>query len=146
MITSAMTLVWFLTAHILEYTSVNTCRFDAPHLWWLTFGILCILYLMILEIFLLGLLVFILGPVIFVSVLSNPYKLYDTIIVFSYSGISSSFVWVDTRCRIRTTFDLISANSLRLLSIRFHSFCTFRRHPKKMMRRIIWMQNHRLHL
>ncbi|KAF7792397.1 hypothetical protein EIP86_003434 [Pleurotus ostreatoroseus] len=65
MITSAMTLVWFLTAHILEYTSVNTCRFDAPHLWWLTFGILCILYLMILEIFLLGLLVFILGPVIF---------------------------------------------------------------------------------
>ncbi|KAJ3538011.1 hypothetical protein NM688_g6581 [Phlebia brevispora] len=65
MLTSALTLVWFLTAHILEYTSVNSCRFEAPHLWWLTFGILCILYVMILEIFLLGLLVFILGPVIF---------------------------------------------------------------------------------
>lgn len=67
MLTSALTLVWFLTAHILEYTSVNTCRFAAPHLWWLTFGILCILYFMIVEIFLLGLLVFILGPVLFVS-------------------------------------------------------------------------------
>ncbi|KAL4255009.1 hypothetical protein ABKN59_003933 [Abortiporus biennis] len=65
LITSVLSLVWFLTAHILEYTSVNTCRHSAPHLWWLTFGILCILYLMILEIFLLGLLVFILGPVIF---------------------------------------------------------------------------------
>ena len=66
-LTSALSLVWFLTAHILEYTSVNTCRHAAPHLWWLTFGILCILYFMILEIFLLGLLVFILGPVLFVS-------------------------------------------------------------------------------
>ncbi|KAI0358484.1 hypothetical protein OH77DRAFT_1420876 [Trametes cingulata] len=65
MLTSAISLVWFLAAHVLEYTSVNTCRFSAPHLWWLTFGIMCILYLMILEIFLLGLLVFILGPVLY---------------------------------------------------------------------------------
>lgn len=61
-----MSLVWFLTAHVLEYTSVNTCRHSSPHLWWLTFGILCTLYLMILEIFILGLLVFILGPVLYV--------------------------------------------------------------------------------
>ena len=67
-LTSALSLVWFLTAHILEYTSVNTCRKAAPHLWWLTFGILCILYFMILEIFLLGLLVFILGPVLLVRI------------------------------------------------------------------------------
>lgn len=60
-----MSLAWFLTAHILEYTSVNSCRYSSPHLWWLTFGILCILYLMILEIFLLGLLVFVFGPVIY---------------------------------------------------------------------------------
>jgi len=60
-----MSLAWFLTAHILEYTSVNDCRFTSPHLWWLTFGILCILYVMILEIFLLGLLVFVFGPVIY---------------------------------------------------------------------------------
>ncbi|CDO72536.1 hypothetical protein BN946_scf184983.g19, partial [Trametes cinnabarina] len=62
---SFISLAWFLTAHVLAYTSVNTCRFAAPHLWWLTFGILCILYLMILEIFLLGLLVFVLGPVLY---------------------------------------------------------------------------------
>ncbi|RDX55154.1 hypothetical protein OH76DRAFT_1340132, partial [Lentinus brumalis] len=63
--TSFIGLAWFLAAHVLEYTSVNTCRTAAPHVWWLTFGILCTLYLMILEIFLLGLLVFILGPVLF---------------------------------------------------------------------------------
>ncbi|KAI0374002.1 hypothetical protein BV20DRAFT_988186 [Pilatotrama ljubarskyi] len=65
LLTSAISLVWFLAAHVLAYTSVNTCRLSAPHLWWLTFGIMCILYLMILEIFLLGLLVFILGPVLY---------------------------------------------------------------------------------
>ncbi|KZT08319.1 uncharacterized protein LAESUDRAFT_61526 [Laetiporus sulphureus 93-53] len=58
-------LAWFLTAHILEYTSIDTCRYSSPHLWWLTFGILCILYVMIMEIFLLGLLVFVFGPVIY---------------------------------------------------------------------------------
>ncbi|PCH43757.1 hypothetical protein WOLCODRAFT_104118 [Wolfiporia cocos MD-104 SS10] len=61
-----MSLAWFLTAHILEYTSINDCRHSSPHLWWLTFGILCILYIMIMEIFLLGLLVFVFGPVIYV--------------------------------------------------------------------------------
>ncbi|KAK7687079.1 hypothetical protein QCA50_009579 [Cerrena zonata] len=66
-LTSLMSLVWFLTAHVLEYTSVNTCRHSSPHLWWLTFGILCTLYLMILEIFILGLLVFILGPVLYLT-------------------------------------------------------------------------------
>ncbi|RPD68633.1 hypothetical protein L226DRAFT_495504 [Lentinus tigrinus ALCF2SS1-7] len=63
--TSFITLAWFLTAHVLEYTSVNSCRLAAPHIWWLTFGLLCTLYLMILEIFLLGLLVFILGPFLY---------------------------------------------------------------------------------
>ncbi|KAI0823678.1 hypothetical protein BC628DRAFT_1324439 [Trametes gibbosa] len=63
--TTLISLVWFLVAHILAYTSVNTCRFTSPHIWWLTFGIICILYVMVLEIFLLGLLVFILGPVLY---------------------------------------------------------------------------------
>lgn len=60
-------MVWFLAAHIFVYSSVNTCRHSSPHLWWLSFGILCILYLMLLEIFLLGLLIFILGPILYVS-------------------------------------------------------------------------------
>ncbi|TFK75437.1 hypothetical protein BDN72DRAFT_757762 [Pluteus cervinus] len=64
-LSSLMTLSWFLTAHILEYTSVHTCRFAAPHLWWLIFGILCIMYLMVLEVLLLGFVVFIIAPILF---------------------------------------------------------------------------------
>ena len=60
-------MTWFLTAHILVYTSLDTCRVTSPHLWWLTFGILCILYVMILEVFLIAVIVFIIGPVIYVS-------------------------------------------------------------------------------
>lgn len=62
-----MTLSWFLTAHILEYTSIQTCRVTSPHLWWLIFGILCIMYLMVLEVVLLGLLVLVIAPILFVS-------------------------------------------------------------------------------
>jgi len=42
---SLLTLTWFITAHILEYTSVYTCRRSSPHLWWLTFGILSVMYI-----------------------------------------------------------------------------------------------------
>ncbi|KAI0645735.1 hypothetical protein C8Q79DRAFT_1001261 [Trametes meyenii] len=65
--TTFLTLAWFLTAHVLAYTSVNTCRLSSPHLWWLTFGIMSILYVMMLEIFLLGLLVFVVGPFIYLA-------------------------------------------------------------------------------
>ncbi|KAF9268875.1 hypothetical protein L218DRAFT_984200 [Marasmius fiardii PR-910] len=61
---SLYSLSWFLTAHILVYTSVNTCRWSSPHLWWLVFSILCITYLMILEVVVLGLVIFIIGPFI----------------------------------------------------------------------------------
>lgn len=61
------TLTWFLTAHILEYTSVNTCRLSAPLVWWLTFGILCTMYLLVLEVVLFGFLVFMVLPFIMVS-------------------------------------------------------------------------------
>ncbi|KAJ7579264.1 hypothetical protein C8J56DRAFT_340856 [Mycena floridula] len=62
---SLFSLSWFLTAHILEYTSINTCRHSSPHLWWLVFGILCITYLMVLEVIILGFIVFIIAPIIF---------------------------------------------------------------------------------
>ncbi|KAG7098543.1 hypothetical protein E1B28_000479 [Marasmius oreades] len=61
---SLYSLSWFLTAHILVYTSVNSCRWSSPHLWWLVFSILCITYLMILEVVVLGLVIFIIGPFI----------------------------------------------------------------------------------
>ncbi|KAJ2922722.1 hypothetical protein H1R20_g14362, partial [Candolleomyces eurysporus] len=63
---SLLTLSWFLTAHILQYTSLNTCRHTSPHLWWLTFGILCIMYVMVLEVLLLGFIVLVLAPILFV--------------------------------------------------------------------------------
>lgn len=63
---SLFSLTWFLTAHILIYTSLKTCRFSSPHIWWLVFGILCITYLMILEVILLSLVVFVFAPGTFI--------------------------------------------------------------------------------
>ncbi|KIJ67893.1 hypothetical protein HYDPIDRAFT_126363 [Hydnomerulius pinastri MD-312] len=61
---SMLTLTWFLTAHILEYTSVDTCRLSAPLVWWLTFAILCTMYFLVLEVVLFGFLVFMILPFI----------------------------------------------------------------------------------
>lgn len=66
LLSSLLTLSWFLTAHILEYTSLNTCRHTSPHLWWLIFGILCIMYVMVLEVLLLGFIILVLAPIVFV--------------------------------------------------------------------------------
>ncbi|KAL4263083.1 RING-type domain-containing protein [Pleurotus pulmonarius] len=65
LLSSLLTLSWFLTAHILEYTSINTCRFSSPHLWWLVFGILCLMYIMVLEVVLIGFVVFVIAPILF---------------------------------------------------------------------------------
>ena len=100
-------LVWFLMAHILEYAPVDSCRFSSPHLWWLTFGILCILYLMVLEIFLLGLLVFILGPVIYVRLIypfstistKGPSADIHSFNIYSWRTASSYFVLVAIPCK-----------------------------------------------
>ncbi|TFY59599.1 hypothetical protein EVG20_g7725 [Dentipellis fragilis] len=62
---SIFTIVWFILAHVFEYTSTDTCRFSAPHIWWLTFALLCILYVGIVEVIVLALVVFIIGPIIF---------------------------------------------------------------------------------
>ncbi|KAJ3746947.1 hypothetical protein EV360DRAFT_97791 [Lentinula raphanica] len=57
-------LTWFLTAHILIYTSINTCRHSSPHIWWLAFGILCQSYILVVEVILLGIIIFIFAPVV----------------------------------------------------------------------------------
>ena len=67
LLSSLLTLSWFLTAHILEYTSINTCRHSSPHIWWLTFGILCLMYLSVLEVILLSFVVFVVAPILFVG-------------------------------------------------------------------------------
>ena len=64
LLSSMLTLTWFLTAHILEYTSIESCRLSSPLVWWLTFGILCTMYIVVLEVILFGLLVFMILPFI----------------------------------------------------------------------------------
>ncbi|KAG1878114.1 hypothetical protein DFJ58DRAFT_754054 [Suillus subalutaceus] len=64
LLSSMLTLTWFLTAHILEYTSVNSCRLASPLVWWLTFGILCTMYFLVLEVLVFGFLVFMVLPFI----------------------------------------------------------------------------------
>ena len=74
-----MTLTWFLTTHILEYSSINTCRPTSPHLWWLVFGILCTMYLMLLEVVILGFVVLVLAPILFVS--SRVFEIYYAMLI-----------------------------------------------------------------
>ncbi|KAI9442227.1 hypothetical protein H4582DRAFT_2109891 [Lactarius indigo] len=62
---STFTLVWFVLSQIFVYSSTNTCRHSSPHLWWLTFGVLSVMYLMILEVVLVAILVFVVGPILF---------------------------------------------------------------------------------
>lgn len=64
---SLINVAWFLTANILLFSSLDTCRFAAPHLWWLIFSLLCLLYLIILEIVLIGIIFFLIWPIFFVS-------------------------------------------------------------------------------
>ncbi|KAG1737630.1 hypothetical protein EDB19DRAFT_1717002 [Suillus lakei] len=64
LLSSMLTLTWFLTAHILEYTSVDSCRLSSPLVWWLTFGVLCTMYFLVLEVLVFGFLVFMVLPFI----------------------------------------------------------------------------------
>ena len=65
---STFTLVWFVLAQIFLYSSASTCRRSSPHLWWLTFGLLGVMYLMILEVVFVAILVFVVGPILFVCI------------------------------------------------------------------------------
>lgn len=61
---SIISTCWFIVAHILVYTTIESCRFSAPHIWWLTFGIICIGYLVILELIVVIFVVFVLTPIL----------------------------------------------------------------------------------
>lgn len=63
---STFTLVWFVLVQILLYSSASVCRRASPHLWWLTFGVLSVMYVMILEVVVVAILVFVVGPILFV--------------------------------------------------------------------------------
>ncbi|KAF8530386.1 hypothetical protein BU17DRAFT_36193 [Hysterangium stoloniferum] len=65
---SLLSAVWFIVAHVLLYSSANSCRVSSPHLWWLTFGIIGIGYLVILEVVFVVVLVFFIGPLLFLII------------------------------------------------------------------------------
>lgn len=66
-ILSLLSLVWFIASHILVYTSIKTCRYSSPHLWWLAFGIMSIAYLLIAEVLLVVFFLFFFVPLLLVS-------------------------------------------------------------------------------
>ncbi|CAE6413527.1 unnamed protein product [Rhizoctonia solani] len=61
-------LVWFVTANILLYGSLTTCRYTSPYIWWLTFALLCLGYLVVAEMILVALVVFVIGPLVYVTI------------------------------------------------------------------------------
>ncbi|KZV88057.1 hypothetical protein EXIGLDRAFT_185067 [Exidia glandulosa HHB12029] len=66
--TSFFSLAWFIVAHVFLYTSVETCRIKAPHLWWANFAIVCLMYIVVLEVLIVGAVIFILVPLVFLVV------------------------------------------------------------------------------
>ncbi|CAE6522171.1 unnamed protein product [Rhizoctonia solani] len=61
-------LVWFVTANILLYGSIASCRYTSPYIWWLTFSLLCLGYLVVAEMVLVALVVFVIGPLVYVTI------------------------------------------------------------------------------
>jgi hypothetical protein len=80
---STFTLVWFVLVQILLYSSTDTCRQSSPHLWWLTFGVLSVMYVMILEVVLVAILVFVVGPILFVRLITD----FLLVLADSYAAI-----------------------------------------------------------
>ncbi|KAG9103291.1 hypothetical protein FRC06_011483 [Ceratobasidium sp. 370] len=61
-------LIWFITANILLYGSLGTCRYTSPYIWWLTFGLICLGYIVIAEMLAVALVVFVLGPLVYLTI------------------------------------------------------------------------------
>ncbi|KAG8791537.1 hypothetical protein FRC12_008909 [Ceratobasidium sp. 428] len=61
-------LIWFVTANILLYGSLETCRYTSPYIWWLTFGLVCLGYIVVAEMLAMALVVFVLGPLLYVTI------------------------------------------------------------------------------
>ncbi|QRV96431.1 hypothetical protein RhiJN_24449 [Ceratobasidium sp. AG-Ba] len=61
-------LVWFVTANILLYGSLDTCRYTSPYVWWLTFGLVCLGYIVVAEMLAVAIVVFVLGPLVYLTI------------------------------------------------------------------------------
>jgi hypothetical protein len=124
---STFTLVWFVLVQILLYSSANSCRRSSPHLWWLTFGVLSVMYIMILEVVVVAILVFVVGPILFVGP-NNP-RIWMRLTLHSYFGASSYYVSGGILPKTHTTSHPISGKSRGLSSINFLWCSTFPHHP-----------------
>lgn len=66
-VTSLLAITHFLITNVLVFSSTKSCRVSSPHLWWSTFSMLCLTYIIILEVLIIGFTIFIIMPIIFVS-------------------------------------------------------------------------------
>jgi hypothetical protein len=125
---STFTLVWFVLVQILLYSSANTCRRASPHLWWLTFGVLSVMYVMILEVVVVAILVFVVGPILFVRYNCALSLGLLRLTSHSYSGASSYSVSADIHHKTHIISHLTSGKSHEPLLISSHWYSTSRRH------------------
>ncbi|KAF8332064.1 uncharacterized protein EI90DRAFT_3123139 [Cantharellus anzutake] len=65
--TTILVMVHFSMTNYFLLSSTRTCRKSSPHLWWLTFAILALTYLIILELLMICFTVFILMPLVFIA-------------------------------------------------------------------------------
>lgn len=63
----ALTFVWFFSAQLLVFQSLNSCRFSAPHLWWLTLSIICLAYCILSMLILFALFVLVVVPILLLA-------------------------------------------------------------------------------
>ncbi|KAF8305958.1 hypothetical protein DL93DRAFT_2172321 [Clavulina sp. PMI_390] len=66
-ITSLLAMVHFGITNVLLFDSTKTCRVTSPHLWWSTFGLLCLTYITILEVLVIAFTIFVIMPLIFIG-------------------------------------------------------------------------------
>jgi hypothetical protein len=119
-LSSILTLSWFVVAHVLEATSISTCRHTSPHIWWLVFGLLCIVYLMIFRVVIVAIFVLIITPAVFVSAPRISVFFFFADKLRSFSGIFYYFAGVATRRRLPP------------------SNTTLRNYPKRSLIRSLW--------
>lgn len=82
-VTSLLVISHFCTTNILIFASTKTCRLSSPHLWWSTFAMLCLTYIIILEVLIIGFTIFVIMPIIFVCHCLAPSSLWLVCLVRS---------------------------------------------------------------
>ncbi|KAG8857998.1 hypothetical protein FRB96_005489 [Tulasnella sp. 330] len=62
-----LALAHFVGNNILLFSSVHTCRFSSPHIWWLGLTIACLGYVVVVEVILIAIVIFVLGPILLLT-------------------------------------------------------------------------------